>query len=156
MDKANKRLLIILIILIALSIASLLIAFYFNDKGSDLKWIFALITISCMWLMCFAANSAQRNDLKNREKERKMEQHEFCKKIVENKELLDKLSLPEPEIGEEIWDYAERARDIFKDVTLPEDYDGDLFYWLDAVELGDYLGMRFNMKCEEESRWVMY
>ena len=156
MDKANKRLLTILIILTALSIVSLFVAFYFNDKGSDLKWIFALITIGCMWLMCFAANSAQRNDLKNREKERKMKQTEYYKKVSDNKEILDKLDLPKPERGEDLRDYRDRVEEMFKDVTLPEDYDGCLFNWLDYDELGDYLGMRFNMKCEEEIRYAMF
>lgn len=84
-----------------------------------------------------------------------MTHNEWNTKIANNKELLDKLDLPQPEIGEEIWEYADRVRDIFKYVTLPEDYDGDLFYYLDAWELGDYLGMRFNMRCEEDVRYVM-
>ena len=84
-----------------------------------------------------------------------MEQHEFEQKIAGNKEILDKLDLPKPEIGEDVWDYADRIEEMFKDVTLPEDYDGCLFNYLDVYELGDYLGDRFNMVCEEEIRHVM-
>jgi hypothetical protein len=85
-----------------------------------------------------------------------MEQDELYKKIVENKEILDRLNLPKPNHGEYLTAYCSRAAEELKDTTLPEDYDGDLFYWLDFDELGDYLGLRFGMMCFEETRWVIY
>ena len=84
-----------------------------------------------------------------------MSETEYYKKIEENKEILDRLDLPKPERGEDVWDYADRVEEMFKDVTLPEDYDGNLFNYLDVYELGDYLGDRFNMICEEEIRHKM-
>ena len=87
-----------------------------------------------------------------------MSETEYYKKIEENKKLLDSLDLPKPEIGEDIWDYADRVEVEFKNVIsviLPEDYDGNLFNYLDAYDLGDYLGDRFNMICEEEIRHIM-
>lgn len=87
-----------------------------------------------------------------------MSETEYYKKIEENKKILDTLDLPKPERGEDIWDYADRVEERFKNVTLvilPEDYDGNLFNYLDAYELGDYLGDRFNMICEEEIRYIL-
>lgn len=84
-----------------------------------------------------------------------MSETEYYKKIEENKKLLDTLDLPKPEIGEDVWDYADRVEVRFKNVTLPEDYDGNLFNYLDTYDLGDYLGDRFNMICEEEIRHIL-
>lgn len=84
-----------------------------------------------------------------------MSETEYYKKIEENKEILDKLDLPKPDIGEDVWDYADRVEKMFEDVDLPEDYGGNLFNYFDAYELGDYLGDRFNMCLEEEIRHVM-
>ena len=87
-----------------------------------------------------------------------MSETEYYKKIEENKKLLDSLDLPKPERGEDIWDYTDRVEEMFKDVILailPEDYDGNLFNYLDVYDLGDYLGDRFNMICEEEIRHIM-
>jgi len=85
-----------------------------------------------------------------------MEQHEFEQKIAENKKLLDGLDLPRPTIGENVWNYISRVEEMFKDVTLPEDYQGELFYWLDSPDLGNYLGDRFHMFCEEVICYLMF
>lgn len=84
-----------------------------------------------------------------------MSETEYYKKIEENKEILDRLDLPKPERGEDVWDYTDRVEEMFKNVTLPEDYDGNLFNYLDSYDLGDYLGDRFNMICEEEVRHIL-
>ena len=84
-----------------------------------------------------------------------MERGEIAKaKTAENKEILDGLDLPKPEYGEEVWDYADRVCEIFKDIILPDDY-GNLFEWLDAFDIGKYLEQRFGMDCEEVIKFLM-
>lgn len=85
-----------------------------------------------------------------------MEQHELEQKVAENKKLLDGLDLPKPTIGENVWDYMSRVKKMFKDVELPDDYNGDLFYWLESLDIGDYLSERFNMRCEEVVCYFMF
>lgn len=84
-----------------------------------------------------------------------MSETEYYEKIEENKKILDSLDLPKPKRGEDVWDYADRVEKRFKNIDLPDDYDGNLFNYLDAYELGDYLGDRFNMCFEEQIRHMM-
>lgn len=87
----------------------------------------------------------------------KMTPEEIAAKVAENERLLDGLELPMPELVEtedeskyeNVTTYCTRVANLFKDISLPEDYREDMFFWLDFNNLGNYIAHRFNIEIEE-------
>lgn len=61
-----------------------------------------------------------------------------------NRDFLDTLDLPEPEFGETVADYVDRAECKFDGIEMPEELHGCIFDYLDYMEIGNYLVKRFS------------
>lgn len=75
-----------------------------------------------------------------------------------NRDFLDTLDLPEPEFGETVADYIDRAERKFDGIEMPEELHGYIFDYLDQIEIGNYLVKRFSniLSCVEEEVTVNY
>lgn len=58
-------------------------------------------------------------------------------------EILDSLDLPEPEQGEDLYDYRDRVEEQFKNIELPPEMQGELFNVMGADEFSAYLHKRY-------------
>lgn len=79
----------------------------------------------------------------------KMTAEEIRAKKEENIAFLNTLNLPKPEEGEKIREYSIRAQNMLDDIIVPADYEGDLFYWLEFYDVGEYLDDRFGIVMDE-------
>lgn len=75
--------------------------------------------------------------------------------IAFNEKILDGLDLPEPENHENLIDYRDKIEDMFKDVELPPEMQGDLFNFMAEDDLAVYLQKRFGVRVVEETRYVI-
>lgn len=57
--------------------------------------------------------------------------------------ILDSLDLPEPEQGEDLYDYRDRVEEQFKNIELPPEMQGELFNVMSADEFSIYLHKRY-------------
>lgn len=57
--------------------------------------------------------------------------------------ILDSLDLPQPEQGEDLYDYRDRVEEQFKNIELPSEMQGELFNVMSADEFGTYLHKRY-------------
>ena len=57
--------------------------------------------------------------------------------------ILDSLDLPQPEQGEDLYDYRDRIEEQFKNIELPPEMQGELFNVMSANEFGIYLHKRY-------------
>jgi len=57
--------------------------------------------------------------------------------------ILDSLDLPEPEQGEDLYDYRDRIEEQFKNIELPPEMQGELFNVMSTDEFGTYLHKRY-------------
>ena len=63
--------------------------------------------------------------------------------------ILDSLNLPEPEQGEDLYDYKDRIKEQFKDIELPPEMQGELFNVMSIDEFGTYLHKRYGWIIDE-------
>lgn len=70
--------------------------------------------------------------------------------IEYNEEILDNLPLPKPERWTRISDYIDKIEEMFKDIELPSEMQGELLNFLSQNELADYLHRRFGVTTREE------
>ena len=71
-------------------------------------------------------------------------------------EVMNTLDLPDPENGEEIWDYMYRIEEKFKGLELPEPFEGELFNFVGAEDFGNYLTQYRNMYIEEQLKYTVW
>lgn len=73
-----------------------------------------------------------------------------------NKEVLDKIEFPKPDQGEDFNEYLSRVEDQYATLELPPELNGDLWYFLDTYDLGEYLKERYGWSVEEEIRYYIW
>ena len=69
---------------------------------------------------------------------------------------MNKLPLPEPEQGEDIWHYRDRLEEQFNSSDLPAPFEGELFNFINEVEFGDYLSQYRNIYVQEEIKYTLW
>ena len=57
--------------------------------------------------------------------------------------ILDSLDVPEPEQGEDLYDYRDRVEEQFKNREVPPEMKGELFNVMSADGFGIYLHKRY-------------
>lgn len=74
---------------------------------------------------------------------------EVKEKAAQNKLFLDTIDLPVPSEEERLSEYIDRVNERLVGVSIPEDYRGDIFFWLDFFELTEYLIDRFGVRMSD-------
>lgn len=77
------------------------------------------------------------------------------KEIELTKEILDSHPLPRPERWMDLNDYCDWVEEQFKNVELPEEFNGDIFNFIDHAEFGEYLEKRLGVKIEEVIKYYI-
>ena len=57
--------------------------------------------------------------------------------------ILDSLDMPEPEQGEDLYDYKDRVEEQYRNIELPPQFENELFNFINIEEFGDYLHKRY-------------
>lgn len=71
-------------------------------------------------------------------------------------EILNSLDLPEPLLGEDLWHYQDRVEEQFKNIKLPQEFDGELFNFMNTEEFADYLQQYRNVYIQEEVKYTIW
>ena len=70
--------------------------------------------------------------------------------------ILDSLNLPLPRQSEDLYDYKERVEEEFNYITLPPQFEGELFNFMSAQEFGDYLHKRYGWIIHENISYSIW
>ena len=70
--------------------------------------------------------------------------------------ILDSLNLPEPEQGEDLYDYKDRVEEQFKDIELPSEMQGELFNVMSTDEFWTYLHKRYGWIINESVTYQIW
>ena len=71
-------------------------------------------------------------------------------------QILDSLDLPQPEQGEDLYDYRDRVEEQFKDIELPSELQGELFNVIDGQDFGKYLHKRYDWTINEDITYSIW
>lgn len=71
-------------------------------------------------------------------------------------DTMNSLSLPEPEQGEDLWDYRDRVEEMFENIELPPPFEGDLFNFTSCEEFAEYLRKYRNIHIQEEIKHTLW
>lgn len=80
----------------------------------------------------------------------------YFQEIELTEKVLNSLDLPEPISGEELWHYRERIEEQFKDIELPQEFDGELFNFMNIEEFADYLRQYRNVYVQKEVKYTIW
>ena len=70
--------------------------------------------------------------------------------------VLNALSLPQPENGEDAWDYMDRVEQQFSGIDLPPEMEGELFNFMSMEEFCDYLHEYRNIHVQEDIHYRLW
>lgn len=71
-------------------------------------------------------------------------------------DTMNSLPLPDPDPGEDIWDYGERLEEKFNSPNLPPPFEGELFNFIGCEEFADYLRQYRNIYVRKETKYTLW
>lgn len=70
-------------------------------------------------------------------------------------ELWDSLPFDEPEDGMDLWEYMNNMSYKFRNIQLPEEFEGEVFNFVTEYEVGQYIEKRFNVNVQERCSYYI-